>query len=69
LDQLRKSGLTFPYSLGGTPLVGHLGRVEGKFAAVFFFIAGEHEGKIASAFFPNQKQLGDIFGTMSRKGL
>jgi RHS repeat-associated protein len=65
---LRKSNLTFNFKLGSTPVVGHLARLDGKFAAIFFYKAGDYEGQVASAFFPGQKQLKRIFGVMSRKG-
>jgi hypothetical protein len=64
----RKSNLTFYSNLGGTQVIGHLARWEGKHAAIYFFRDGPHAGKVASAFFPTQKQLSRIFGTMSRHG-
>jgi RHS repeat-associated protein len=68
LDRLRKSNLTFYSNLGGTQVIGHLARWEGKYAAIYFFRDGPHAGKVASAFLPTQKQLSRIFGTMSRHG-
>ncbi|MCK6591767.1 MAG: RHS domain-containing protein [Polyangiaceae bacterium] len=68
LDKLRRSGLTFKYNLGGTPVLGHLARYEGRYAAIFFFDGGVHAGEVASAFYPRPKQLSTIFSIVSRKG-
>jgi RHS repeat-associated protein len=68
LDRLRKSGLTFEYKLAATPVLGHLASLEGKYAVIFFFKEGPHAEKLASAFFPRQEQLSQIFKIMSRSG-
>jgi RHS repeat-associated protein len=68
LDSLRRSNLTFRFDLAGTPVIGHLSRYEGKFAAIFFFEGGQHAGEVASAFIPRNRQLTKILGLISRNG-
>ena len=50
----------FDWDTGGRATVAHLARVEGKWFVVQFYKDGRYAGQLATAFVPNQAQLGSI---------
>ena len=50
----------FAWDTGGRATVAHLARVEGKWFVVQFYKDGRYAGQLATAFVPNQAQLGSI---------
>jgi hypothetical protein len=54
------------WSLEGTRTTGHLARVDGKYLFVQFFAEGPRAGELATAFVPNQGQLGNILAALGK---
>ena len=48
---------TFDHTLGGTPVKGFLGNVNGQNVVFFVFKSGPYQGQIATAFVPSVAQL------------
>jgi hypothetical protein len=57
IERVSASKLIFPWSVGASKTIGHLGRVEGKYFVVQFF---EETGELATAFVPNSTQLREM---------
>jgi RHS repeat-associated protein len=57
---------TFAWSTGGAPTVAHLSRIEGKWFAVQFYAKGPRTGQLATAFVPNQSQLGAMLRALGK---
>jgi hypothetical protein len=62
IESASASSQTFEWSLRGSPTVGHLARIEGKWLVTQFYITGPIAGGLATAFVPNQAELGVILG-------
>ncbi|MCY1011730.1 hypothetical protein OV079_40500 [Nannocystis pusilla] len=68
LDRARRSGLTFFSHSASSATIAHLARIDGKYIVVHFFRDGPHTGKVASAWWPSQRQLGTYLRQARRDG-
>jgi hypothetical protein len=62
IERASASSQTFEWSLRGSPTIGHLARIEGKWFVTQFYTTGPIAGELATAFVPNQAELGVILG-------
>jgi hypothetical protein len=60
LKRAARSTQVFDWDTNGTATTAHLARMEGKWFVVQFWKEGVDAGKLATAFIPNQTQLGAI---------
>jgi hypothetical protein len=58
VTQASKSKLSFDWDTRGAPTIAHLARIDGKYFVVQFFKTGPRAGQLATAFIPNNAQLG-----------
>jgi RHS repeat-associated protein len=60
VTQASESKLTFDWDTRGAPTTAHLARIDGKYFVVQFFKTGPRAGELATAFVPNNAQLGTM---------
>lgn len=53
---LESPSKTFDHTLGGTPVKGFVGTVQGKTVVLFVFKSGSYQGQVATAVVPSSKQ-------------
>jgi RHS repeat-associated protein len=58
VTQTSKSKLSFDWSSGNTETYAHLARIDGKYFVVQFFKNGPRANELATAFVPNNSQIG-----------
>jgi RHS repeat-associated protein len=60
IERATASRKRVPWNLRGTPTVGHLARIDGKYFFAQFYVEGPLAGELATAFVPDQSQLSRI---------
>jgi len=58
IEKAAGSKLRFNWDSEGTPTIAYLARIGNRYFVVQFFAEGEHAGELATAFAPNNGQLG-----------
>lgn len=59
-----RSSHVFDWSSSGDRTIAHLARIEGKWFVVQFYAEGPLAGELATAFVPNQAELGAMLGRL-----